>query len=429
MSFTFLRIFSAVALLAIVGLSLVPYATSYVSSSAVVNAPLVVISAPFSGVIEASTRDVSEPVSEGETLFILKNSQSQRAELQSRQTSLGSLSGEIAGIEQQLRDLLIMSDQLNERRQVQVEARMDWFLPRVAEANANIKRSNANLEKSQRNAARIALLLARGSATEIDLINAETELAVAEADLSQQHALRDRLQFERDMLGSDIGIDLSSSGIEQIDYRLEDLKVRVAELNARLAERQAQHIGLSNQISALEHEASRQENFGPTASTFGVIWEASAKSGAPVASGQQIAKVLDCSRRFLEVELPERHFENVPAGTPATVMLKGSEETFSANVIAAYGSGARPNREAQAASPRIEAHGGLRVIVGIGPADVHDSAVARSFCDIGRTAEVHFDLPEDSLGSRLARFFESFRDTEIATIGKLGGDDAGKEAN
>ena len=57
-----------------------------------------------------------------------------------------------------------------------------------------------------------------------------------------------------------------------------------------------------------------------------------------------------------------------------------------------YGSGARPNRNMQAAQQRIETPTGLRVIVVMGKVDVSDPAVAKGFCDVGRAAEVHFAM-------------------------------------
>ncbi|WP_417270357.1 HlyD family secretion protein [Celeribacter sp.] len=406
MPITLLRVLIATILLVVVGFTVAPYATSYVSTSAVVNAPLINISAPFSGIIVQPTKPVSAIVETGETLIELKNSRSQRGTLQNAQTRLGSLNGEIVGMEKQMRDLASLRANLIDRRDALVAARTAWFIPRLEEAKANISRANTAFLKAQRNMQRIEQLVKSGSTTQTVALDAETELSAAQADLAQQQAAFNQLQIERDTLDGEMGIDLTANGFEQIEYRLNEIDVRLADINAQLLERQAQRAGLKNQISTLSIEAMRQERFSPKVTTSGIIWEASAREGATVAVGENVAKVLDCSRRFLEVQLPERHFENIPTGTTATVQLKGSTERFTAQVLAAYGSGARPNRDMQAASPRIETNDGFRVIVGLGEADLNDAMAAGSFCDVGRTAEVRFELHQDSLMSRMSRLFE-----------------------
>ncbi|MGB3244259.1 MAG: HlyD family efflux transporter periplasmic adaptor subunit [Sulfitobacter sp.] len=412
MPITVLRVLIAAVLLTVVGFTVAPYATSYVSTSAVVNAPLINISAPFSGIIVTPTKPVSATVKGGDTLIVLKNSRSQRRALQTARTTLGSISGEIVGMEKQIRDLARLRKELIARRNALVEARTAWFIPRLAEATANIDRANTAFLNAQRNAQRIETLVKRGSATQTNAIDADADLSVAVADLAQQQAAFDQLKVERDTLSGEMGIDLTANGFEQIEYRLNEIAVRLADIKARLLERQAQRAGLKNQIRSLGLEAIRQEDFSPDVTTSGIIWEASAHEGSTVAVGESVAKVLDCSRRFLEVQLPERHFENIPTGTTATVQLKGSTDRFTANVLAAYGSGARPNREMQAASPRIETRDGFRVIVGLGGVNLEDAIAAGSFCDVGRTADVRFDLHQDSFMLRLSRLF-----------GGLGGND------
>lgn len=411
MPITLLRVLIALVLLAAVGFTVAPYATSYVSTSAVVNAPLINVSAPFSGTIIQPTKPVSVIVESGETLIELKNSQSQRGALQAAQTRLGALSGEIVGMEKQTRDLARIRADLIARRDALVEARTAWFIPRLAEATANISRATTALQKAQRNSQRIEKLVKSGSVTPTNASDASAELSVAIANLAQQKAAFDQLKVERDTLNGEMGIDLTSNGFEQIEYRLNEIDVRLADISARLLERQAQRAGLKNQIRTMGLEAIRQESFKPNVTTSGIIWEASAREGTTVAFGESVAQVLDCSRRFLEVQLPERHFENIPTGTIATVQLKGSTDRFTAEVLAAYGSGARPNREMQAASPRIITIDGFRVIVGLGSANLKDAIAAGSFCDVGRTADVRFDLHQDSVLSRISRLLSGFGGT------------------
>jgi hypothetical protein len=309
-------------------------------------------------------------------------------------------------MEKQTRDLTKLRTTLIARRDALVAARVAWFIPRLAEATANISRANINFLDAQRNAQRIEKLVLSGVVTQSNALDSEVELSKAAAELAIQQAAFDQLVVERDTLDGEMGVDLTSTAFEQIEYRLDEITIRLADIEARLLERYAQRAGTMTQINSMAIEAQRQESFSPHVTTAGIIWEASPAEGTTVVTGERVATVLDCARRFLEVELPERNFENVPTGTMATVQLKGSSLTFSARVLAAYGSGARPNNDMQAARERIETRNGFRVIVGLGGVNVDDITAAGSFCDVGRTAEVRFELADDNLVSRGLRLFE-----------------------
>lgn len=414
MSAVIIRVSAATLLLGVVGTSVVPYATSYVSTSAVINAPIIIVRAPFDGVVTAPSKAIASAVVAGGTLMDLHNSHSQQTEVLSLVTSRDALSGEIAGLVTQIQNLEDMWASLNTRRMAEIDARLLWFVPRLQEADAEVQRAQARLAQAQTKSDRVAQLAAGGLAILDTIDAAEVEMLSATADLTQQNAVLARLVVERDMLAGSNGVDLSSTVLEQINARLDDISIRIADLNARSLERQTMHAGLNAQINALSSAMNSQENFTPMATASGVIWDASVGAGASVTAGDTILKVLDCSRRFLEVTLPERHFEGILPGAIANVTLSGSSDTFPAIVVATYGSGVRENTEYLATHSQTETIEGFRVIVELDGVDVSNASVARSFCDVGRTAEVRFNLPDTSVMSRaksvMARFFGTDHD-------------------
>lgn len=410
MRMTIMRVSLAAVLLLAAAASLKPYLTSYVSSSALVNAPLVTISAPFNGLVEQGSPRVAEPVGAGQTLFVLRNSRSQQAEVQSLRAEVGEISGEIAGLRMQMGDLDELSATLKERRDAKIAARQEWFGPRLDEARWEVARSDAEFERARGIHDRIRRLEERGNASRVEMIEAQADLDRARADLNQKKSALRRLEVEESTLDGARGIDLSSSDLEQIEYRIDEIAIRRADIDGRLLGLEARMAALQTQIRSVALESARQELFAPIAPNAGVVWNASPRSGAAVSGGDQVVEILDCSRRFLEVVLPERHFERVPAGTRAWVRLRGSTQAFSAEVLASYGSGARPNRATQAAGPRIDAPEGIRVIVGLGDVDMTSRAVARAFCDVGRAAEVRFDMQENVFAkawANVAGWFEA----------------------
>ncbi|WP_375688543.1 HlyD family efflux transporter periplasmic adaptor subunit [Pseudooceanicola sp. LIPI14-2-Ac024] len=408
MPFTILRVSAASVLLLAVGTAVVPRVTSRISTSAVVNAPLVSVAAPFDGAITAPSASVATPVFPGDTLFALTDERSENVVLRALRSELSGVAGEISGMEMQSTRLTMLREQLERRRQVQVAARLDWFVTRLREAQADVDSTRARIERDEAVVDRLTRLAVRGNVAERDLMDARADLAEARARHQQAIASRERLETERDYLASDDFVDLASDELERIDYRLDEIAVRSADLDARLMSLHTRRSGLQGEILGLEIEKNRNENFRPKASTSGVIWEASGPAKTTVANGEQVVQILDCRRRFLEVILPERHFESISPGDRVTVLLKGATESFQAKVAAVYGSGARPNRNMQAAQPRLMSNDGLRVIVGIGAAEVGDEDVARSFCDVGRSAEVRFGLKSINPAHYVAKLFRDW---------------------
>ncbi len=401
MSTTLLRLAAATALVGAIVVSVAPHATSYVSLSAVVNAPLVPVTAPFSGTLEEPSKAVSRPVTEGDRLLVLRDVLGEDSELRALEGTLRETQADGKSLIRQEKDLLELKATLEKRQTARISSRMDWFDASIDEARADVVKSEAEVAAAEERLQRVSELSKRGATTSTEVLGAETELLKAKAEVARKQAVVRRLGVERTALEGDSAVDLTYSGMEQIEYRLDEIAVRLADINARKARHAARVTSIYSQIDDWSEEVERRRTFEPQIAATGLVWEASGRANTSVAAGETIASVLDCTHRFVEVVLPERHFENIAPGSDALVQLKGSRETFRAKVLATYGSAARPNRAMQAASPRIEIPEGLRIIVGLGAADVTKEEVARSFCDVGRTAEVRFALADDSITSRL----------------------------
>lgn len=422
MKFTILRMSLAIVLLAAAATSVMPHLTSYVSTSAVVNAPLVSVSAPFNGALVRQSPLIARPVEEGDTLFALRNSEGHSANTDAIRAEISAVSGQIVGLQQQMRALERLAEQLTRRRDAKIEARRAWFEPRIEEAQWDVEKAEAARAQAEQTRDRMMTLSEKGSVSRMDMIQATAEFEMAVADLAKRRAVLSRLEVEEATLDGELGVDLASSDFEQIEYRIDEITVRMADLDARLLGLQTRRASLKTQESSAARETVRRETFSPTAPISGVIWNASGVVGSSVSEGEQVVQILKCSRRFLEVILPERHFEKVQAGTKAWVKLRGSSEVFEAEVAASYGSGARPNRAMQAASPRISAEDGVRVIVVIGEADISSYTVQRSFCDVGRAAEVRFKMDESFIGhalDRVAGWFVGDIEPDLEVVGDV----------
>ncbi|MCR8549623.1 HlyD family secretion protein [Salipiger sp. P9] len=388
---------AAAVLVASVATAVAPHATNYISTSAVVNAPLVSVYSPFEGIVETPSLGPARTIHAGDYAFELRKARNESAGLRALKSEMTSLSGEISSLKMQRERLDALRETLLERRKHQIAVRGQWYETRLLEAQAELSGAEGALHRIQAAYDRAALLAAKDRLSESELIEAQGELAEARAVVSGREATLKRLELERDFLAEGDVLDTSTNDIEAIEYRLDEIAVRTAELDAQLMTRQTRREALYREISGMEIEQTKNDAFRPKSATDGIVWESSPPAGANVTTGEQVVQILDCTRRFLEFELPERHFERITPGTEVSVRLKGAESSFTGQIFAAYGGGSRPNRNMQAAQPRITTPNGLRVIVTIPMADVSDQTVARAFCDVGRSAEVRMKLPSGSI--------------------------------
>ena len=379
-----LRLGVASALVLAVGAILAPRVTSYVSTSAVVNAPTISLKSPFQGrVIRAPA--MATVIRSGDLIASIEPSIEQRkrlgelvAERDANASLLAALRTQIAQLEAQAStetDLKAQNDALSLRKQ---GARID-------EARAEIAQAEARSREVDARAARSAKLAERGQIATAAVVTDREDLAVALHDVTRLTARLHGLQIDQEGLLAGLSIDGDDehgARLSQIDLRLEDLVTEAARIAAA-------EIALDTRISALE-----TERFDPVSSGNAVVQSAKARAGDEVGSGEEFLRLVDCDRRFLEVAVSERHFESITPGSPATVWLRGSADTFEATVTAVRGAGAKLDYPELAAEPPQVPEGQLRVIVALDPADLTGAegvAAAGNFCDVGRTAEVRFN--------------------------------------
>ncbi|MEK6217224.1 MAG: HlyD family efflux transporter periplasmic adaptor subunit, partial [Boseongicola sp.] len=171
--------------------------------------------------------------------------------------------------------------------------------------------------------------------------------------------------------------------------RLDDLTLAQNYIRTRRLTAEGELSGLEIALHELHAQRDEFSRFQPVAPSNGVIWTASRTEGASVTLGSDLFQVLDCDQRFLEVIFAERSFEDIPPGTPASVQLRGSANTFEARVVsrhAAGGGAVLPAVDAAVLEPQKD--GGVKVFLALDPSDVSNPQVAAAFCDVGRTAEV-----------------------------------------
>ena len=149
----------------------------------------------------------------------------------------------------------------------------------------------------------------------------------------------------------------------------------------------------------------RVSHFQLTLPAHHVVWSVAASPGSTVSEGQTVLDLADCEHRFVVVELPEREFEKIKAGTPALVRLIGSNDWTQGPIQQVRGSAARADDRLLAAQVQRPDPGSITVEIGLPEDDAQ--ADRNNFCNIGRLAEVRFQRAGFAFLDSVGRSYDS----------------------
>lgn len=385
-----IRVVAVLVLLAATGYVLRPHVVSYVATAAVVNAPVITVRSPFDGVVVDPSGPLSQPVDSGAVLLRLVTERSDRTVLAELRAQHTALTGEAGALRDHAARLETLSGQLHGRSENHVAHARAALEARQAEARARIDAARTTLSELRGETARSRRLAESGAVSRVAVVDAEAREAVSERLLAAEMARLDALRAATAALADEVAVDTVSDGLTQLLNRRGEIELRLAETEMRQATLAARGAALREQIAVLERRSRAQDSFLARATANGIIWKPSPPAGMPVLTGDELVRVLDCDRRFIEVAVPERHFERLKPGDPASIQLKGARERIAGRVEAVRGAGGRFDRPSLAAAVPQADDRQLSVIVGLPPARLSDPGIAASFCHVGRTADVRF---------------------------------------
>ena len=384
-----MRIACAVFILTAVVNLLWPRATGFVSTYAVINAPVMTVRTPINGVVLQATPGLAAPVSRDDVLFDMRatfDSRTQLARLIGEKTAKSAQVSALRAEEAGLNDTIAG---LHRREADEIRSEMAFLNARLDEQGAIRRMHLAQKARAEYHLARLTRLSARGTAPEKNMKDAEFRLDEIAALISASDARIAAFSIELAAVEQTLPSPGGTGRRAGARIRFDDLTLAQYDICTRRRTAEGELAGLETALLQLHAEHDKFSRFQPVASSNGVIWTASRTEGASVTLGSDLFQVLDCDQRFLEVVFAERSFEDIPPGTPASVQLRGSGNTFEARVVSRHAAGGGSVLSAvDAAVLEPQEDGGVKVFLALDPSDVSDPDVAAAFCDVGRTAEV-----------------------------------------
>jgi multidrug resistance efflux pump len=379
-----------------------PFATYRISSSAFINSEVSRITAPIPGYLSTELPQKGRYIAAPEKLQLIKSYAEDRQRLLEMEGQQSAANGRAALAQKQMEEIRALDVELGDRMRA-YEAGMRTRVSReIAEAEADKTGCLTEAGYRQEIGAKMRKLADTGITSEIRTAEA---LALQEATTTrcQMASVRlERLQGELHAMNNGVYLRDAANDVPYTQQQRERLFLRRQEIEQTLQESGARASQLAAEIAEERQRLASLAKFEITLPMGTVVWSVSASPGSVVVPGQTVLDLTDCKHRFVAVQLPEREFESIKPGDPALIRLIGSDERRSGYVRQIMGSAGRGDDRLFAAQVPSATGGNITVEVSLPP----DQAPAeRSYCDIGRLAEVRFQRRPPAFVETLRHLF------------------------
>lgn len=382
-----LRVTLAVALMATGLWAFSPYVLTEVGGEAFVNAPLIRIASPIVGVAAADLPTPGSYIATARTMRLVRARTIDSDGLGALLTQQSALRAGLALARQQIEQLARLDRNLATRAVRYERAAVTRLVAGTEAARADGRACDAESLEADLQQTRVRALAAKGFAA-----NATVERAHANADAI--HARCDGFRARAVASASEAvaardGFFLGNGGADtpyvvqqrdRIVLRRQELETIAADAVARLAE-------LELRIGAERQQIARASAYDVTLAANTVVWALETSPGSSVVAGTSILELADCTRRYVEVSLPERRIESIVPGQPVNVRLIGATDWQVGHVVRTRGAAAQRDSAMVAANEMDRDPRAFTVEVSLPAAP---AAAAGRRCDIGRLAEVRF---------------------------------------
>jgi multidrug resistance efflux pump len=405
------RLALALVLIALSAWAFFPHVGYRVATSAFVNAELVRVAAPIAGRLTRDLPHKGDFIEQTAAVPLIETlSRDQRHLLHlGSQYAVAKERADLA--RKQLEELAAADAELVKRTHIYRDGMIARLGHERDEATAEKTGCLAEAQQRREVGSRMEQLVKAGTASQIRTAEA---LATQEATSTRCEMASVRLQrLQTELASAKDGVFLRD-GANDAPYSQQQrdrLLLRRQELETKVLEESLQASQIAAESAEERGRLDRLGRFELSLPAHHVVWSVAASPGSTVSEGQTLLDLAACEHRFVVVELPEREFEQIKAGTPAFVRLIGSDDWKQGQVRQVRGSAARVDDRLLAAQvPRPDPNS-ITVEIGL-PQD--DAQTERNnFCNIGRLAEVRFQRSGfsflDGLGRKLQELAGYFK--------------------
>ncbi len=363
--------------------------TSVISVDAVVNAPITDLKAPQAGTLEELTLETGALVRKGQTVIRLENDRLDQLTVQTAESRLGRQQADLAAAEVRLEQLRSLQLTLQLEASGQFDLENSAALTVSEQVRAELAEQQASLTLARTNYRRAANLAAEGALARAEVDQAKAELDQAEARLNALEKRLVRSQVDQDAAAVGLSLDRTRSGFDP-RIRLQELALQIIEQEQQVEALTVALTGTAAEASEASKDFDRRKTARIEAPTDGVVWQMTARPGEYVEQGEVLGQVVDCQQRWVDAYVSERNVRLLQPGTPAQIVLYGTDDQVLSGKVSQVRSGVGRLAPGQEVAVPLERNlpRATQVRVELAP----DSSPAESFCYVGYTGRVTFNL-------------------------------------
>jgi len=396
--------------LVLIGLSIwaiSPYVTYRISSSAFINAEMMRVTAPIPGYLSNDLPRKGSFIEYPSKLTLIQSYSVDRRRLLDLegQRAIAKERADLA--EKQLAEVAMEDRELETRMTTYREGMLKRLGNEIKAAQAEASGCLQEYQHRRDIGARMKTLSKSGTTSQIRTEEALAKQAATATQCQMAAARVERLRTELTSLKNGVLLRDAANDVPYSQQQRERLFLRRQELETTAVREGTRVAQLAGEIAEEKRHVENQEQYNLTLPRDHVVWSVPASPGSVVTQGQKVLDLADCGRRFVAVELPEREFENIKPGEPASVRLIGSDQWRLGYVHQVRGSAARADDRLLAAQVPKPTPGYITVEVSL-PQEA--PASNSSYCNIGRLADVRFQRATPAFVERLGSLFQSFLD-------------------
>lgn len=294
--------------------------TSVASLDAVVNGVVIDIKTPQEGIIKSLKADTGSIIEKDVILLSVENDQVSNLQAKQISSRLSSQQSQLVSAEGQLDQLLSLTDLLQSDNQNQKRLEVSDYSDRNEQFESDLRGAIARAKLAELNYDRAVFLQKEGAYSQSVLDLAKVEFQARKSEVESLEARRQSVLTNREAASIGLTLDRTRSNSDP-RIRLEEVQLQIANQQRTItALRQSINDAKSELVEA-NADVNRRRNAIVKSPVSGVIWKLDAREGQLVRQEQSIGKMIDCSKRWVDVYVEEQSVEAIQIGMPAKIEL------------------------------------------------------------------------------------------------------------
>jgi len=392
--FRWFRVVLGVGLVVTAGYFFWQRQTRVVSRVGYINAELINIYAPITGVLKLERVNVGDELPEGQLLGSVTNERNPQIEIdvENLRSRLMIAKNQLRSVNERLNSRQALVDFLTEKANSQAVLDMEFFRANLNRARSELSQAQANLNLARKEAQRFTRLAQEGAVPQQRADQAIAELKTAEALVLSRKAEVDRSISTLNATAQGLQLD-SARTFSFPEIRRLDLQREIIDLTQEKREIEVSILVLEKELRKAQLQLNLQREAKIKNPTKSVVWSVNLRTGrlgTPIGAGTPILQLLDCQEVWATALVAEQENKRLRLGQPAEVrLLDGTNRIYRGRVRSIRGGVGRVPAGVDVAVPPNElVRNELEVQVTLD--DRGEELSAGRFCSVGQSVEVVF---------------------------------------